>query len=144
MYRSKQENIPNNTAGSWYQKLGYQAAAVIPAPSRAELCQILTKRFKHHKLKVKFVERAGPSVVKSLQKSNPSPPASCDRTDCMLCHQGPSNLACYRPNKGYRMVCNRLPCNIDIDMGKQGLKSIGILGSSFPGRTNFDRKVGFL
>ena len=56
-------------------------------------------------------EQYGNTVIGSLSSANPCPDKVCHRTDCKLCLSGPSNSKCFTNNIGYRISCNRSPCN---------------------------------
>ena len=104
---------------NWYKKLGYKAAIQVPVTENQELAKQIKANLENYSGdKFLVQERLGRSIVSSLSTSNPNPSLTCHRNDCKVCISRPSKGLCYKPNVGYRIVCNRTPCNSRLDMKK--------------------------
>ena len=115
MYREPKNR---QTDQQWFSKLGYKASLNVPTTENSELAKLIQTKLKSKGQNIKVTESAGPSITRSLQRSNPNPPANCGRQECAMCLNGNSNYKCFKPKIGYRFVCNMPPCNQSIDMDK--------------------------
>ena len=70
---------------------------------------------------IKISEKYGNTVVSNLKKGNTNPKPSCHRSNCKPCHHGMKDCTCFDVNIGYRIVCNRFPCNSNIKMTQRDL-----------------------
>ena len=64
--------------------------------------------------KILISQTTGNKVINLLRKSNPFPAPRCHRVKCKPCHHGLKNSKCFQNNIGYRIICNRPPCNLSI------------------------------
>ena len=85
---------------------------------KSTLAKLIQTKLKSKGQNIKVTELAGPSITRSLQKSNHDPPVNCGRPECAMCLNENSNFKCYKPKIGYRFVCNMPPCNSSINMKK--------------------------
>ena len=70
----------------------------------SELKKKVQQIAKRNKVKVKVVEKAGLTVKKVLQKSNPFGKKACHRDDCAMCRYGrPGD--CFIRGCGYQWMC---------------------------------------
>ena len=95
-----------------------------PSGALAEACQ---KKFKDAGLKVKVVERSGSMVKRSIVRSNPFKPKSCERDRCEMCSTHEIN--CKTREVIYEISCmginkNGQPCE-GIDYDGETSRSIG-------------------
>ena len=115
MYKGRMNKQTDQT---WFLKLDYKASLNVPTTENSTLAKKIQAKLKSKGQKIKVTELAGPSITRSLQKSNPNPPINCGRKECAMCLDGNSNFQCYKPKIGYRFVCNMPPCNSSINMNK--------------------------
>ena len=74
---------------SWYKNDGKYASVMFVQPTEgSELKRRVQQIAKRNGVKVKVVEKAGLTVKKVLQRSNPFGKKKCDRDDCVVCKCG--------------------------------------------------------
>ena len=61
-------------------------------------------------IKFKVIERGGTTLIRQLQRANPTAPPKCSKTDCGICSQEDSYLRCHLCNICYRYTCNYPDC----------------------------------
>ena len=66
--------------------------------------------------KILISENYGSTVIKSLRSKGKED--ICNRKSYKICHHGGNAEICKISNFGYRILCNRSPCNQAIDMKK--------------------------
>ena len=128
LYRSKEEMIIQKSkkikGHDWYKEKGHKYLVKVPINKDQELANEIKGYIEDITTsKVMIQESLGPTVVNSLRKANPSPPATCSRANCKPCLHGLQEMKCYKPNIGYRIVCNRSPCNASLDMSPKALQT---------------------
>ena len=119
MYRQSQTNRRQKSKTDWYKQKGYQWTVQAPCTVDQKLAKDIKNRLeKSSGQKVLMQEMYGKTVSSSLSNANPCPDKICHRLDCKICLSGTSNGRCFTNNIGYRISCNRDPCNQLIDNNK--------------------------
>ena len=73
----------------WYKNDDkYDSVMFVQPTEGGELRRKIQQVAKRNKVKVKVVERAGMTVKKMLQRSNPFGKEKCERPDCVVCEYG--------------------------------------------------------
>ena len=117
MYSNSMKRNKKDDKTSWFKNLGYKVAIQVPLTKNKELASRVKDKLESYSGdKILIQERLGKSVVNSLSRSNPNPSLTCHRSDCKVCISGPSKGLCYKSNVGYRIICNRAPCNSRLNM----------------------------
>ena len=93
----------------WFKKGGYLAPIFIPMTPKSELAHTLQKRIDDSGLKMKVVERAGTTLKRMLQKSDPFRPATCGWNDCFVCITGGKG-SCQSESVNYDIDCKDCAC----------------------------------
>ena len=112
MYRPKgwkrnereQEKIKEKV--NWYEKAGSESVIFVPATSGSQLQKEYQRQIRSRGFRVRVVEKAGESLKRILQRSNPLKERQHQRTDCLVCTtsgKGPSDGQGVR----YEIVCER-------------------------------------
>ena len=70
---------------NWYKKGGNKSVMFIPYTPDSILQKLYTKEVKRAELPIKIVEKAGVSLKRTLQKSDPFATKNCGRFDCLPC-----------------------------------------------------------
>ena len=89
----------------WYKNDGkYDSVMFVQPTEGSELKKKIQQIAKRNKVKVKVVEKAGLTVKKILQKSNPFGKKPCERADCIVCKYGKAG-ECRTRGCGYQLMC---------------------------------------
>ena len=126
MYAKKKplRNKSNKNKTDWFKQKGYKLTVQVPATRNEEHGLIIKNSLEGRSgEKILLQEKFGRTIVGSLAKNNPSPPDRCTRHDCIPCAHGMANNKCYQPNIGYRILCDRAPCNNNIIMTDRELQT---------------------
>ena len=70
---------------NWYKKGGNKSVMFIPYTPDSTLQKMYTEEVKRAGLPIKIVEKAGVSLKRILQKSDPFATKNCGRFDCLPC-----------------------------------------------------------
>jgi len=73
---------------SWYKRGGYKSVIFVPATPDSQLKKELEQDINESGVKIKVAERAGTSMKRILQRSNPFKRKTCGREDCLVCSTG--------------------------------------------------------
>ena len=76
----------------------------IQPTKNSELKKMVQQVAKRNKIKVRVVEKAGLTVKKVLQRSDPYEKKKCERDDCMVCSHGRPGQ-CRIRGCGYELMC---------------------------------------
>ena len=82
----------------------YESVMFIQATKGSELKNVVQRLAKKNKVKLRVVERAGLTMKKVLQRSDPYEKKKCGRTDCVVCECGRPGL-CRNRGCGYQLMC---------------------------------------
>ena len=108
----------------WYKTSGFQRLIRVPVSLNQELgIKIKSNIEEITKDKILIQEILGNNIVNTLRKPNPDPPSRCHCQDCKPCLHGTVDMKCYKPNAGYRIVCNRSPCSDSLIMTVKELQT---------------------
>ena len=89
----------------WYMKEGrYESIMYVQPTEGARLQREVQRLAKKHNIRMKVVEKVGPSIKGMLQRSNPFSKRICGRDKCILCQNG-SNVDCRERGCVYSMMC---------------------------------------
>jgi hypothetical protein len=89
----------------WYKNDDkYDSVMFVQPTEGGELRRKIQQIAKRNKVKVKVVERAGMTVKKMLQRSNPFGKDKCERPDCVVCEYGKPG-ECRSRGCGYQLKC---------------------------------------
>ena len=89
----------------WYKSDGkYDSVMFVQPTEGSELKKRIQQIAKRNNVKVKVVEKAGLTVKKVLQKSNPFGKVKCHREDCEVCKFGKPG-DCRTRGCGYQLMC---------------------------------------
>ena len=89
----------------WYKEDGkYESVMFIQPTPGSILKHRIQKLAKRNGVKVKVIEKAGLTVKKELQKSNPFGKKRCERVDCVICQHGKEGI-CRTRGCGYELMC---------------------------------------
>lgn len=105
--RKSQEERADTVASrrDWYKKdEKYNSVMFVQPTERSELKKKVQQIARKNGVKVKVVEKAGQTVKKVLQRSNPFAKFICGRTDCMVCKFGKQG-DCRSRGCGYQLMC---------------------------------------
>ena len=88
----------------WYKEDGYDSVVFIPATPGSALKKSYDQIVRDEGLKIRVVEKAGISLRRKLQRSNPFKPKTCSRSDCFICTTG-GDGPCDVAGVTYNIVC---------------------------------------
>ena len=83
--RRREREIKNK---KWYEKGGFESVMFIPATPSGELKKMYQAEMRKSGFKIKVIEKAGSSLKRALQKSDPFRKKVCGRKDCLICTSG--------------------------------------------------------
>ena len=105
--RKKQKQMKKK---NWYAKGGYTAPIFVPATPGSELANMLRpiaeSQSKETGIKLRIVEKGGPTIGKMLQRPNPSASEGCGKEECRMCTQPGGGKLCHKMNSVYKYECN--------------------------------------
>ena len=104
--RKKQKKLKKK---NWYAKGGYTAPLFVPATPNSELYNLLKPIAESENeagIKVRLVEKGGPTIGKMLQRPNPSASEGCGKEECKMCSQPGGGKMCHKLNAVYKYECN--------------------------------------
>ena len=105
--RKKQKQLKKK---NWYAKEGYTAPLFVAATPNSELANMLIpiaeSQFSETGIKLRIVEKGGPTIGKMLQRPNPSASGGCGKEECMMCSQPGGGKLCHKNNSVYKYECN--------------------------------------
>ena len=90
---------------NWYKKNGSESVIFVPATPELQLQKEYQRDVWSQRFNVRVVEKAGESLKKMLQRSNPLKERQCRRMDCLVCTTGGKG-PCDRQGVTYEIVCN--------------------------------------
>ena len=93
----------------WYKTGGFNSVMFIPATPTGELKKMYQEEIKKSGFKIKVIEKAGTSLKRILQKSDPFRNKFCDRDDCLQCTSGGKGN-CDVESINYNIKCTELMC----------------------------------
>ena len=88
----------------WYKEGDYDSVMFIPATPGSALKKSYDQIVRDEGLKIRVVEKAGISLRRKLQRSNPFKPKTCSRSDCFICTTG-GDGPCDVAGVTYNIVC---------------------------------------
>ena len=89
----------------WYKRdKRYESVMFVQPTERSELKRRIQQIAQKNGVKVKVVEKAGQTVKKVLQRSNPFGKEVCERGDCVVCKYGKPG-ECRERGCGYQLMC---------------------------------------
>ena len=101
--RKKQKQLKKK---NWYAKEGYTAPLFVAATPNSELANMLIpiaeSQFSETGIKLRIVEKGGPTIGKMLQRPNPSASGGCGK----MCTKPGSGRFCHKNNSVYKYECN--------------------------------------
>lgn len=112
---------------NWYGKR-YESVMFVQPTEGSELKRRVQLIAKRHKIKVKVIEKAGVTVKKALQRSDPFPKRVCGREGCVVCVFG-------KPG-----ICRERGCVYELQCKGDGKKYIGQTGRSVSERVSEEVK----
>ena len=80
---------------------------LIPANPGSALKKTYDQIVRDEGLKIRVVEKAGISLRRKVQRSNPFKPKTCSRSDCFICTTGGDGL-CDVAGVTYYVICKEL------------------------------------
>ena len=89
---------------NWFKRGNCCAPLFLPATPNSILCKKANEFIRGMGLKIRVVERSGLSLKRSLQRSNPFRPKTCDRENCLICRTGGKGN-CNTSGINYILVC---------------------------------------
>ena len=101
--------LPNLFFFNLYAKGGYTAPLFVPATPNSELYNFLKPIAESENeagIKVRLVEKGGPTIGKMLQRPNPSASEGCGKEECKMCSQPGGGKMCHKLNAVYKYECN--------------------------------------
>ena len=107
----RQEKIQSRR--TWSTQGGYTAPIIVqstPGGVLAKLMREVAEKESTPDIKFKVIERGGTTLIRQLQRANPTAPPKCSKTDCGICSQEDSYLRCHLCNICYRYTCNYPDC----------------------------------
>jgi hypothetical protein len=114
MYRPKGWNKKERTTEkirkkkNWYAKGGNESVIFVPATPRSQLQREYQQEVRNLGFNVKVVEKAGNTLKRMLQRSDPFKPENCGKNDCLVCTTG-GERPCGGHGVTYDIRCNT--CN---------------------------------
>ena len=121
LYRPREWNADERRIDSdiekqnWFKMGDCHAPIFLPATPNSILCKKAEEVIRGLGLKIWVVERSGLSLKRSLQRSNPFRPKTCDRENCLICRTGGSGN-CNTSGINYNLVC--MECDEEIRDGQ--------------------------
>ena len=97
-----------NKKKTWYRKGGKKSFIILPYTKNSQLKKEYSRCIEESGFPIRVVEKAGKSLKRKLQRSNPLAEERCGRDDCFVCStegEGPCNAE----GVNYEIVCNE--CN---------------------------------
>jgi hypothetical protein len=94
MYRPKGWNKEERTKEkitkkkNWYAKGGNESVIFVPATPRSQLQREYQQEIRNLSFNIKVVEKAGNTLKRMLQRSDPFKPGNCGKNDCLVCTRG--------------------------------------------------------
>ena len=107
METDRERRIYESEKGNWFKKGGYETVVFVPATPGSKLKKDYEEEIKKTRIKMKVVERAGPSLKSKLQRSDPFVNRGCRAEVCMVCREGDRGKkgVCRRENVTYEIKC---------------------------------------
>ena len=91
---------------NWCKKDGCSSVIFVPATPKSELKKKLEEDVKASGLSIKIIEKAGTSLKKTLQRSDPfKKEVACSKDDCIVCRTDGKGH-CQAVNVVYKIECN--------------------------------------
>ena len=120
MYRARSWNEESrrvekkNKKKTWYKAGGKKSFIMLPYTKNSELKKEYTKCIEDSGLPIRVVEKAGVSLKRKFQRSDPTAERRCGREGCFICtSEGKGN--CRAEGINYELVCEE--CNYAIYHG---------------------------
>ena len=88
----------------WYKEGDYDSVMFIPATPGSALKRCYDQIIRGEGLKIRVVEKAGMSLKRKLQRSNPFKPKICSRSNCFICTTG-GDGPCDVAGVTYNILC---------------------------------------
>ena len=85
---SERRNNKQTKKTEWFKKNGESTVLFVPPTPNSVLVKALRVVAKRSDVNMRIVERAGTSLKRQLQRSNPFRPSNCERVDCLICQTG--------------------------------------------------------
>ena len=82
----------------------YESVMFVQATKGSELKNVVQRLARKNKVKLRVVERAGLTMKKALQRSDPYEKKKCERADCVVCKYGRPGQ-CRSRGCGYQLMC---------------------------------------
>ena len=98
---------------TWSTKGGYTAPIIVqstPGGVLAKMMREVAEQESTPDIKFKVIERGGTTLIRQLQKANPTAPPRCSKDDCGMCSHQDTYLRCHKDNVCYRYDCNVPGC----------------------------------
>ena len=103
-----------NKKKTWYKAGGKKSFIMLPYTKNSELKKEYAKCIEDSGLPIRVVEKAGVSLKRKFQRSDPTAERRCSREDCFICtSEGEGN--CKAEGINYEIVCKE--CNYTIYHG---------------------------
>ena len=121
---------------NWYKKGGFESVIFVPSTPNSTLRKQYEQCIKTSDFKIKVVEKAGVSLKRMLQKSDPFRDRNCDRLNCFICQSGGTG-SCRSEAVNYDIVCKECesPCyrgETSINAYARGLEHVEDLEKKLP------------
>ena len=107
------ERISKKT--DWYKRGGDDSVIFVPATPGSNLRKKMEEKIRKSSFKIRVVEKAGVSLKRKLQRSNPFKKKTCDRQNCLVCTTGGKG-PCDAVGINYELVCE--DCQNDGEVSK--------------------------
>ena len=88
----------------WYKRGGDESVIFVPATPGSKLRKKMEEEIRKRSFKIRIVEKAGVSLKRKLQRSNPFKKKKCDRENCLVCTTGGKG-PCDAMGVNYELVC---------------------------------------
>ena len=106
MYASHSRGGKSQSKGKWYSGDDdkYESVMFVQTTKDSELKKVVQKLARKNNVKVRVVEKAGLTMKKVLQRSDPYEKRRCERDDCVVCEYGRPGQ-CRNRGCGYQLLC---------------------------------------
>ena len=102
--RTERLKDKENKKRNWFKRGGYESVIFIDATPGSQLTRACQRVLNEIGLKIRVVEKSGPSLKRKLVKSNPFPTQPCKTGFCYLCESG-SKVKCSKREVVYKIQC---------------------------------------
>ena len=86
--RDEREKEKEEKKTKWYKRGGFDSVLFVPYTPEGRLKKLYQQEISKSGIRIKVVEKAGSSIKKKLQTSNPFKARQCGREECFVCSSG--------------------------------------------------------